>query len=375
MDGGTAEREQAIRIKRTVKGNKRLSQKKDIAQASPMTRLQRSPRSSLEVENSAQADMVPDTEYIQDTGSRNETYVAAGSTDYEDDGSTDPVPLFDASHFSSMEIEQEWNVSSTDCPTPPLTDNTQNLGSLIPSLGTASDINLSPEEWMENLGFEAVIDFATLDSPADGSSLLLPIAQTTKSPSANDQDVLPESRLERSIVSKNHFTKQFNTALAPSSHLEDLGVGERRVDAMLLMYYLDHSFHLQFPFYDCSHNNHGRGWMLNQLLCNKAVYCAAVALSQQDQEQAGQDGMRRSSNSIQHKRGYGDYVLASQDLYDSLAGYQAWTGSKSTIKSIQKLTCALHLLFYEVRRLLEPPLQRTQNLPSPSYSVARTVRG
>ena len=64
----------------------------------------------------------------------------------------------------------------------------------------------------------------------------------------------------------------------PSS---DLVLGNRYgdEDTTLLMYYLDKVFYVQFPFYDPSTIDGGRGWLLRLLTRRKSIYHATLALS------------------------------------------------------------------------------------------------
>ena len=50
-------------------------------------------------------------------------------------------------------------------------------------------------------------------------------------------------------------------------------------EATLFMYYLDHVFFIQFPFYDDSFSNTGRGWLFTLLTGEESLYSATLALS------------------------------------------------------------------------------------------------
>ncbi|KAH7309054.1 fungal-specific transcription factor domain-containing protein [Stachybotrys elegans] len=62
-------------------------------------------------------------------------------------------------------------------------------------------------------------------------------------------------------------------------------------ESMLIMYFFDQVFPLQYPMYDQNRSRGGRGWLLSLILRTKPLYHAALALSAHHRQAAETDGM------------------------------------------------------------------------------------
>ena len=119
---------------------------------------------------------------------------------------------------------------------------------------------------------------------------------------------------------------------------------EERKEADILMHYLDYTFHEQFPFYDSAASRHGRGWLLNLLMRDKAVYYAALSLSQYHMNPSGPE-----PECVITEIGispYQYYMMALTELQGSMEVLSA--GDGSWIRKIHALACSVYLLFFEV---------------------------
>jgi hypothetical protein len=115
----------------------------------------------------------------------------------------------------------------------------------------------------------------------------------------------------------------------------------------LLMHYLDHVFHLQYPFYDSS-DLKGRGWLYSILRRAKSAYHAVLALSEYHYYMTHPRHKNMARGFIHLAAKDGHYNLALRETHLSLAQYHMWSEATRLSRSIEALTSILHLIFWEV---------------------------
>ena len=205
----------------------------------------------------------------------------------------------------------------------------------------------SEEAWFDRNG--VVTPNSELHSPSSshGNDYWIDSAMTTEtngilsitaaSSSVNTADPRAQSMPRSLTPAAPELAASYFTSLA------DLD----RYEATLLMYYLDHSFYCQFPFYTSSTNG-GRGWILNTWMNDKSVYHAAFALCRQHQRsiitKLGDvaEAIPQSLDNIDY------YTLATGELRDKIASMHTWVGATCLTSTIQALTSSLFLLYFEV---------------------------
>ena len=120
-------------------------------------------------------------------------------------------------------------------------------------------------------------------------------------------------------------------------------------DTTLLMHYLDEVFYVQFPFYDRSRIDGGRGWLLRLLTRDTSVYHSTLALSEFHRDSIRpQEGCRSDEPGCsREKKDY--FTLSLRELQQRIGESETWKGTAGLFRSIDALACALQLLFLEVR--------------------------
>ncbi|KAE9379910.1 hypothetical protein N431DRAFT_521727 [Stipitochalara longipes BDJ] len=115
----------------------------------------------------------------------------------------------------------------------------------------------------------------------------------------------------------------------------------------LFMYYLDHIFHIQYPFYS-SFNGQGRGWLFSILTRAKSAYHATLALSEHYQHRTKIRSLSIAESSDYLRAKGGHYDLALREMHHSLENSDSWSRTGDLGQIIQVLTCILQLLFLEL---------------------------
>lgn len=258
--------------------------------------------------------------------------------------------------------------SNTDTPRDPVFNNQDTP--VYPSDQTlARTFTMTEEEWLES----------PIRSPV---GVRVPLLCSSNSPGRNDSWVdrarvetnndipvgpRPSTPFQGQSGPLDNATVDNPTNWVPSSHEFSSTLGYSDIDRLqafgsrlrndsiptnaevaLFMHYLDHVFYLQFPFYDSSAINHGRGWLFGLLMRDKSVYHAALALSQYHQHSTTLKN-RDTAGDIalsQDKNEY--YILALRELQGIIQRSHKWSGTAGLIQSVQALTCSLYLLFFEV---------------------------
>lgn len=115
-------------------------------------------------------------------------------------------------------------------------------------------------------------------------------------------------------------------------------------EAALLIHYLDHVFFIQFPFYDDSFSNTGRGWLFTLLTGEESTYSATLALSH-CLPRSNHIKMQMTANGESHlKVNNKYYTSALRRLQLSLAEAPNWSASEKFSRSLQATTCMLQLI-------------------------------
>jgi len=142
---------------------------------------------------------------------------------------------------------------------------------------------------------------------------------------------------------KNHASQ-----LIATDSLPDFSVVPERIDAELLMHYLDHVFPLQFPFYKPSVAAGGRGWLLSILTTTKPLYHAAISLAAYHRQSI----LCRDSASKDHGLDLEflerQYARALSELGQYLAKIGDKNEARTQVENIDVLSCLAMLISLEV---------------------------
>lgn len=134
---------------------------------------------------------------------------------------------------------------------------------------------------------------------------------------------------------------------SPAASL-DLPDSQLEREASLLMFYLDHVFQLQFPFYCPSANEDGRVWLLSLLTSTKPVYYAALSLGALHWGMTlgqGESPELRHTLQEDEKR---HHMLALQELQQFIKTLNAQGEEKSLRGCVNALAGLMQLIFLEV---------------------------
>ena len=110
-------------------------------------------------------------------------------------------------------------------------------------------------------------------------------------------------------------------------------------EELLLMYYLDEVFHVQYPFY-----RKARGWLFSVIKRVRSTYHATLALSEYYQFSTISHNIEPGTLRAE----YGHYRMALREILSSIAQSHEWDNSTRLVRSIESLTSILQLLFWEV---------------------------
>ena len=139
----------------------------------------------------------------------------------------------------------------------------------------------------------------------------------------------------------------------PSSNFESQAAGQGisnwggDTEDCLLMYYLDHIFHIQFSYYN-SFKGQKRGWLFSILTRAKSAYHATLALSEQYQHSTTYQNLNIAGSSDLLRNKGGHYDLALEAIQHSLEKSDTLSGMSDLTRSIHLLTAILQLLSLEV---------------------------
>jgi hypothetical protein len=125
--------------------------------------------------------------------------------------------------------------------------------------------------------------------------------------------------------------------------------GQLEREASLLMFYLDHVFWTQFPFYCPSVSEGGRAWLLPLLSSSKPVYYATLSLAALHWRMSLREDrtldLRRTLLADEKRH----HTLALQELREHLNALHATGKPESNVKDcVDALACMIQLIFYEV---------------------------
>lgn len=344
MDGGQLERAQAGRVKQIVKENTRQSRRnlhrKSLSQVPTLPghlpTPPEAPTSSAPVESSSLGATNP----VRTSVIRRE-YSPRNTSDTDPTGSdlvtTDSYHNDNAALQDHLSNGLEISIYSSNQPAA----RTSEESWLEPSMRSTGGVPESPfnelnslhgnDPWVE-MGLQTSIDNADrlVLSPSSVSSIEGSAVdyQTTLLPS------LEEYSCERGI-SNTHSS----LTLEHAPKYPNLTVCQGSWEGTLFMHYLDHVFYVQFPFYNLTPTNAGRGWLFQLLMRDKSVYHAALALSHYHRRSI----LENVDVADEH------YIMALRGLQDTIGKSQTWSGTSGLINSVEALTCSLLLLFLEVR--------------------------
>jgi hypothetical protein len=113
--------------------------------------------------------------------------------------------------------------------------------------------------------------------PTDGYYLQAMLVLRKSVPSIIKPPWCPHSRSILAHVEASILTSPLTLEHDPK--YPNLSLCQRSWEGALFMHYLDHVFYIQFPFYNSTPTNAGRGWLFQLLMRDKSVYHAALALS------------------------------------------------------------------------------------------------
>lgn len=146
---------------------------------------------------------------------------------------------------------------------------------------------------------------------------------------------------EKTPLSKTSLLDQTQT----HNPAEDSQVGpmDAHKEDMLFIHYLDEVFPIQFPLYH-SLGRQGRGWLFSKLRRVKPAYHACLTLSQHQQNTTRP---QNNVGTVPHTDNR-YYNLALEQMQEILKSPYAWNETMYLSRSLETLTCILHLLFCEV---------------------------
>jgi hypothetical protein len=165
--------------------------------------------------------------------------------------------------------------------------------------------------------------------------------------------------------------RNFQVLLLWLARVEKLIINRNTEDA-LLMHYLDHVFHVQYPFYNAS-KRAGRGWLFSIIRQARSAYHASLALSEYHQHLKLLQQTRNSNSPNILKAKGSHYDLAVQKMHVSLKQSQPWSRIQDFTQGIETLTCILQLLFWEVRLSLPGLVFNANNVPKRCLVVAGKI--
>jgi hypothetical protein len=164
-------------------------------------------------------------------------------------------------------------------------------------------------------------------------------ASSTEESAVDYQTTLVPS-LEEYSGARGSFNTHESLTLEHDPKYPNLSLCRRSWEGALFMHYLDHVFYIQFPFYNSTPANAGRGWLFQLLMRDKSVYHAALALSQYH----GRSILENVDIADEY------FIMALRGLQVTIGKSQTWSGTSGLIYSVEALTCCLLLLFLEVWR-------------------------
>ena len=331
MDNGTLQKDQAARVRLVVSQSKR---KKGRPQ--PLLTSQ-TPRAigdgmCLPSSENASSPPAPSIDLVDqqlDNFTHNEPH-------YQNDG-------FDSSCFSDTawslwpssdisEMEPSFDVKKYN-PTPSTSQDqysVQQLGSPGSSEinpVSAADLPFLQESSEISSAIAAQKGFRSMNDGSTYSTL-----NGLQSSASHHDEFYPEEAASYDLVST-------------SSPISTLSGG---IEDTLFMYYLDHVFYVQFPFYH-PQNGRRRGWFFSILRSVKSAYHAALALSERQLLSMSAETGKSTNSFVRLRTQNGHYDIAAREMQIMLNSSYKSEGRARFIHSLEVLTSLLQLLYCEVR--------------------------
>lgn len=343
MNGGEAEKEQAARVKRLIKSNKRSRKEPhqstlvQIDMPEPLLGLL-TPFSPTESRASQPQTISQD---MSCGSSSNWTFdnqnFPCDFTDMEQD-----VTFLDVTTHESFSSQTPFEATlfSLDGKSrarPPLSIHTDNLSTIHPSLLSETD----EAPMASSIFANSKINHQYLSGGSEPGSC----SSNSDSQESSADHVLENQQNSTSKVPEHPEPRVQNQTSFGNSILD---IGERPNEAKYFMHYLDRVFYVVFPFYNSSGNEEYRAWVLNLLMQDRPVYYAALALGQYHFHYSRILSVEIEHDNKSNREGEEYHNLALRDLQDAVRQTHTWDRSKCLIRRVQALTCSLHLLFFEV---------------------------
>ena len=310
MDQGVLQKEQTLKLKQAVSQtkSKRLWQKSlHTTQSSPVSDVQRTKNYFDTFPSSA-----PDLETTRTQNS----HILQDNIQFQN-GEMD-IPTFDASLRDSQFWQAECEISSS---------------------------------WLNGLSQEAIMPQANYES---GPNFYESVQYGSQHNNRFSQLPTNSDTNNEELGSSSVFQEYFSSNFGYSVHSAFQSTGQivstlySPADDSLFMDYLDHVFHIQYPFYHSSRGK-GTGWLFSILTRAKSAYHATLALSECYQHRTSHQNTSLANSSDYLLAQGGHYDLALQEMKLILEESHTWSETVVLTRSIHILTCILQLLFQEVR--------------------------
>jgi len=366
MDQGILQKEQATKFKRIVSQVKSKRQR----QRSLQTTYSSQNLEGLQTEKASSETLPPSTPHLETTGTQTSNLVQ--------DNFQFQISEIDLRAFDDLEWDSPFNDTIS---------SSQNFFIQGHNLPTTSEEHIPNPLAINNCD----LDFNVLLSQHPSSSAW-PTGLEANIGWDNDfsqkyalsqEDSLPQANCGSALTScesvqhYSHYTNRFPQQSAVDEELNSTSMSQEHsastlgsswyfasqptgqstsnlcsiAEDALFIYYLDHVFYIQYPFYH-SFGGQGRGWLFSILTRAKSTYHATLALSEHYQHRTTLNN-RSIANGSDHLRAKGGhYDIALREMQHSLEKSDAWNGPTGLSQSIHVLTCILQLLFSDVREIL-----------------------
>jgi hypothetical protein len=155
----------------------------------------------------------------------------------------------------------------------------------------------------------------------------------------------PQSSSTASPISSRTSSTYHEPPTTLGSTLED--------EQILLMHYLDHVFVLQFPFYEPTIKEGGRGWLLSILMRTKPLYYAALTLAAYHRQVSMCTVTQKTAKCTLDEL-LENHTLAMSELRGYLSGCGAGVISDSISHQVEVLASMTLLISLEVSAFRNP---------------------